>query len=71
MKKENKFSNLSGAELLNKQKTLLKQLVSFKVSMDPSTITEANNVDGLRRDIKALQRQIALASSKKNVSVGG
>jgi hypothetical protein len=71
MKKENKFSNLSGVELLNKQKALLKQLVSYKVSMDPSTITEANNVDGLRRDIKALQRQIALASSKKNVSVGG
>lgn len=64
MKKQNKFSSLSHAELLIKQKVLLKQLVSFKVSMDPSVITESNNVDGLRKDVKSIQRQIALVNSQ-------
>jgi len=71
MKKQNKFSSLSISELLNKQKTLLKQLVIFKVSLDPAAITEANNIDGLRKDVKSLQRQIALVSSQKNEVVGG
>lgn len=71
MKKENKFSNLSSNELLDKQKSLLKQFVKFKVSMDPSSITDAPSVDGLRRDLKALQRQIALKTSKATETVGG
>jgi len=71
MKKQNKFSSLSGSELLIKQKVLLKQLVTFKVSMDPSVITESNNIDGLRKDVKSLQRQIALVSSQKKEAIGG
>lgn len=71
MKKQNKFSSLSISELLNKQKALLKQLVVFKVSLDPSIITESNNIDGLRKDIRSLQRQIALVSSQKNEVTGG
>lgn len=71
MKKQNKFSNLSMSELLGKQKTLLKQLVTFKVSLDPSVVTESNNVDGLRKDLKALQRQIALVSTNKQETLGG
>ncbi|MES2614314.1 MAG: hypothetical protein V4591_02750 [Bdellovibrionota bacterium] len=71
MKKQNKFSTLSTSELLDKQKTLLKQLVTFKVSLDPSTITESNNIDGLRKDVKSIQRQIALVSSSTKAPVGG
>lgn len=71
MKKENKFSNLSAAELANKQKSFLKQLVSFKVSMDPSVITETGGIHGLRKDLKAIQRQIASTSSSKKEVVGG
>lgn len=71
MKKQNKFSSLNVADLLNKQKTLLKQLVLFKVSLDPSVITESNNVDNLRKDLKSLQRQIATVSSQVKESAGG
>ncbi len=67
MKNQNKFTDLSISELSIKQKTLLKQLVTFKVSLDPSTITESKGIDGLRKDIRSLQRQIALVSSQKKV----
>ena len=70
-KNQNKFSELGMNELLGKQKDLMKQLVTFKVSLDPSVITESNNIDGLRRDIKNLQRQIAVVSSPKKETLGG
>jgi hypothetical protein len=63
MKKQNKFAALSMNELLEKQKALLKQLVTFRVSMDPSVIVESGNIEGLRKDIRVLQRQIASGSS--------
>ncbi len=69
MKKQNKFSGMSGSELLSKQKLLLKQLVTFKVSMDSSVITESDGVDGLRKDVRSIQRQIALVSSQKKETV--
>ena len=71
MKKQNKFLNLSSAELLEKQKALLKQLVTFKVSMDPSVILESGNIEGLRKDLRTLQRQIACGSSATNEVLGG
>ena len=71
MKKQNKFSSLSVSELIEKQKFLMKELVSFKVSMDPSVITESGNREGLLKDVKFLRRQIAMASSQKTDAVGG
>jgi hypothetical protein len=65
MKKQNKFSSLSISELFDKQKNFLKQFVNFKVSLDPSVITESGGIDGLRRDLKSIQRQIISMSSGK------
>ena len=64
MKKQNKFLSLNISELNTKRDLLLKEFVAFKLSLDPTKITESSNVDALRKDIKMLQRQIAIVSSQ-------
>ena len=67
MKKQNKFTSLNIVELRAKLDSLVRESVAFKVSLDPSKITEASNVDNLRKDLKLVRRQIAILSSNSKV----
>lgn len=59
MTKQKKFDGLSGREAAAKHAELVKELVKFRVSMDPSVIQSSSNasVPALLRDIKALGRK--------------
>ena len=59
MKKQKKFSDLSSCDASTKQDTLIKELVKFRVSMDPALISNAGGVAGLRRDLKIVSRRKA------------
>ncbi len=71
MKKKNKFADCSVNELSSKQKELMKVFASFKVSMDPASLENIpGGLQGLRRDLKLVQRQIALSSAIKQDNAG-
>ena len=59
MKKQKKFSDLSSSDVSAKQDSLIKELVKFKVSMDPALISNAGGIAGLRRDLKIISRKNA------------
>lgn len=59
MKKQKKFSDLNSSDASAKQALLIKELVKFKVSMDPALITNAGGIAGLRRDLKIVSRRKA------------
>ena len=63
MTKQKKFDGVTGRDAAAKQSDLVRELVKFRVSMDPSVIKSSANasVPALLRDIKALGRK---ASSK-------
>ena len=57
MKKQKKFSELSSADANSKYDELVKELVKFRVSMDPSVVTTTGGFVALKRDLKVLSRQ--------------
>jgi hypothetical protein len=59
MKKQKKFSDLNFSDASTKQALLIKELVKFKVSMDPALISNAGGIAGLRRDLKIVSRRKA------------
>lgn len=64
MKKQKKFADLSYSDAAKKQDSLVKELVKFKVSMDPAVISNAGGIAGLRRDLRIVSRKKAQASAK-------
>ena len=64
MKKHKKFADLSSSDAAKKQDSLVKELVKFKVSMDPAVISNAGGIAGLRRDLRIVSRKKAQASAK-------
>lgn len=59
MKKQKKFSDLNSNDTSAKQAELIKELVKFRVSMDPALINNAGGIAGLRRDLKVVSRRKA------------
>ncbi|MGY3802452.1 hypothetical protein ACWNT8_00060 [Pigmentibacter ruber] len=64
MKKQKKFADLNSSDAAKKQDSLVKELVKFKVSMDPAVISNAGGIAGLRRDLRIVSRKKAQASAK-------
>lgn len=66
MTKQKKFADLSSRDAAAKKNELIKELVKFRVSMDPSVIQASTGVPGLLRDLRVLGRRTAAkaASSK-------
>jgi hypothetical protein len=46
------------------QAQCIKELVKFRVSMDPAIITNGGGVAGLRRDLRVLSRKKALTTKQ-------
>lgn len=59
-----KFNELSKEQLVDKQKSLLKELVSFKITMDPGEIKSSSNVVSLKRELRASSRALAVLGNK-------
>ncbi len=59
MKNQKKFSDFNFSDASTKQALLIKELVKFKVSMDPALISNAGGIAGLRRDLKIVSRRKA------------
>ena len=59
MTKQKKFADLSQRDAAAKRNELIKELVKFRVSMDPSVIQTSSGVPGLLRDLKVLGRMSA------------
>ncbi|APJ04504.1 hypothetical protein [Silvanigrella aquatica] len=59
MKKQKKFSDLNSSDATAQEALLVKELVKFKVSMDPALISNAGGIAGLRRDLKIISRRKA------------
>lgn len=64
MKKQKKFADLSSSDAASKQESLVKELVKFRVSMDPAVISNAGGIAGLRRDLRTVSRKKAQAFAK-------
>ena len=58
--KKSDDQKLSFADLHAKQKIFIKDLVSYRLSMDISTITSATNLQNLLRNLKQLKEQSQL-----------
>jgi|GEM_PF-646175 len=63
MSKQKKFAELSAADASKKHTELAKELVKFRLSLDPSAITSSNGLVGLRRDLKILARKAAIGQT--------
>lgn len=63
MKKQKKFADLNSSDTSAKQALLIKELVKFKVSMDPALISNAGGIAGLRRDLKVISRRKAQSAN--------
>lgn len=59
MKKQKKFADLNTIETNSKHAEFVKELVKFRVSMDPAHINNAGGIAGLRRDLKVISRKKA------------
>ncbi|BBH53901.1 MULTISPECIES: hypothetical protein [Fluviispira] len=59
MKKQKKFADLNSSDASTKHTELVKELVKFRVSMDPALISNAGGIAGLRRDLKIVSRKKA------------
>ncbi|MCA2959775.1 MAG: hypothetical protein IOD12_05945 [Silvanigrellales bacterium] len=60
MSKQKKFADLNAADAAKKHSELAKELVKFRLSLDPSSITSAAGVASLLRDMKVLARKAAV-----------
>jgi hypothetical protein len=54
MKKQKKFSGLSLHDLCVQEAELVKELVKYRVSMDPAVLKNVGGIAGLRRDLRTL-----------------
>lgn len=61
MKKAKKFADLSLAEAVEKHSSLVKELVKFRISMDPASVQTEGGLQGLHRDLKVLGRKVAVS----------
>lgn len=59
MKKQNEFAALSATEANEKRNEKVKELVRFRVSMDPTVISSSTGPAALMRDLKLLNRKCA------------
>lgn len=59
MKKQKKFSDLNAKDAAEKETALVKELVKFKVSMDPALISNVGGIAGLKRDLRIVSRKNA------------
>jgi hypothetical protein len=65
MSKQKKYADLSAADAAKKHSELAKELVKFRLSLDPSVITSATGVASLQRDMKVLARLASTVSATK------
>lgn len=56
MKKQKKFESLNYAEVCAKQNEMVKELLTFNLSMDLSAIKSSNGLVNLKRDLKTISR---------------
>ena len=63
--KNQKFNELPAAESAAKQKEMMRQLVEFKLSLDPSKVSYEGGLSALQRDYKQLARHMAQVKAKK------
>jgi ribosomal protein L29 len=64
MKKQKKFAELAGEQLVIKHLELVKELAKFRLTLDTSSIGTTGGLAVLRRDIKLLARKIAVSKGK-------
>jgi hypothetical protein len=56
MKKQKKFESLNFSEICVKQNEMIKELLTFNLSMDLSAIKSSNGLVNLKRDLKTVSR---------------
>jgi len=56
MKKQKKFENLNYSDVCSKQNEMIKELLTFNLSMDLSAIKSSNGLVNLKRDLKEISR---------------
>jgi hypothetical protein len=64
MSKQKKFAELSVSDARKKHAELSKELVKFRMTLDPSSITSASSPTALQQDLKLLARKAAAAVAK-------
>lgn len=62
--KKNKFAELTQKDASAKISELTKELVKFRVSLDASSLEPYGGVIGLRRDLRLLERKVAIKAQK-------
>lgn len=67
MKKQKKFDSLSFSEICTKQDELIKELLTFQISMDLSAIKSSNGLVNLKRDLKTVSRLKAKFAKKESL----
>lgn len=65
MSKQKKFAEFGAAEAAKKHAELAKELATFRLSLDPASITSSTSVAGLQRDMKLLARKAATGAAAK------
>lgn len=65
MSKQKKYAELAPVDAAKKHAELAKELVKFRLSLDPASITSTSGVASLMRDMKVLARKASLAPATK------
>lgn len=60
-----KISELTIEEAQIKRKALVKELLTFRLSLDPNVVTVPGGVAGLQRSLRNVDRRIATLKSAK------
>jgi hypothetical protein len=67
MTQKSKKEVLSTQELIAKKKTLVSELVKFRVSMDVASLQTKSNAIQLKRELRAIARDVARSSAQRKV----